>query len=113
MIKKSFIKASILLAILLNSAYAATTKKLTGVGFVAENLMDPVGMAADFIYTGCFILGASFIFAAVVKYVEHRRNPLMVPISTVVFLLLAGILLFLIPFAYLIMHHASPYSLLS
>jgi hypothetical protein len=69
-----------------------------GIGRVASNLMDPVDFASDFIYTGCIIIGGSFLMASVIKYVEHRRSPLMVPISTVIFFLIAGLLLLLMPF---------------
>ena|SRR3990167_3278240 len=71
---------------------------LAGLGGVAQNLMDPVEFFSDFVYTGCIVIGSSFLFASLIKYFEHRRSPLMVPISTVVFLLIAGILLLLLPF---------------
>lgn|SRR3990167_9577487 len=80
----------------------AADKHLPGLGGVAQNMMDPVGLFSDFVYTGCFVIGGSFLFASIVKYMEHRRSPLMVPISTVVFLLIAGLALLLLPFlAYL------------
>jgi hypothetical protein len=83
----------------------------TGIGAVANNLMEPVGFLSDFIYTGCFVIGGSFIFASIVKYIEHRRTPLLVTLSTVVFLFLAGLFLIALPFAYLIIHNGSPYTL--
>lgn len=87
--------------ILFTPLFAAGTH-MTGVGGVAQNMMDPVGLFSDFIYTGCFVIGGSFLFASIIKYREHRRSPLMVPISTVIFLLVAGLLLLLLPFlAYL------------
>lgn len=84
----------------------------TGIGAVANNLMTPVGLFSDFIYTGCIVLGASFIFAGIIKYIDHRRSPLFVPISTVVFLFFAGILLLILPFAYKFIQHGTPYTLL-
>jgi hypothetical protein len=69
----------------------------TGIGSVAENMLDPLGLISDFVYMACFTLGASFLFAAIVKYFDHRRSPLMVPISTVIFFFVAGILLLLLP----------------
>jgi len=86
----------------------ATTSDL---GHVAQNLMEPVGILSDFVQTACFIIGISFLFASIIKYKEHRRNPLMVPIGTVVFLLIAGILLILLPFLSLITDSGLRYSL--
>lgn len=77
---------------------AFAQKAPTGIGEVATNLMGPVDFVSDFIYTGCIIIGGSFLMASVIKYIEHRRSPLLVPISTVVFFLIAGILLLLMPF---------------
>jgi hypothetical protein len=90
-------------------ALAALT---TGIGGMANSMMEPVGFMSDFIYTGCFVIGGSFLFASLIKYIEHRRNPLAVTISTVVFLLIAGIFLIALPFAYLVIHNGTPYTLL-
>lgn len=83
-----------------------------GIGGVAANLMEPVSLFGDFIDSACIIIGVSFIFTAVLKYVEHRRSPLMVPISTVVFLLIAGIVLVVLPFAYKVTEGGIPYRLI-
>jgi hypothetical protein len=83
----------------------------TGIGAVANNLMGPVTYLSDFIYTACMILGFSFIFASVIKYLEHKRSPLAVPMSTFVFLLVAGLGLISLPFAYRLLHYGSPYTL--
>jgi len=69
-----------------------------GLGDVAQNMMEPVGLFNDFISTACFVIGGSFLFATIIKYREHRRSPLLVPISTVIFLLIAGIILIALPF---------------
>lgn len=84
----------------------------TGLGAVAQNVMVPVSVAYDFVSTGCFVIGASFLFAFIIKYIEHRRSPLMVPISTVIFLLIAGILLILLPLAYKVTDSGIPFSLI-
>jgi hypothetical protein len=70
-----------------------------GLGFVAKNLMGSVSFVSDFVVTACLVIGSAFLFASIIKYVEHRRNPLMVPISTVIFLFVAGLLLVLLPLA--------------
>lgn len=84
----------------------------SGIGQVALNMMEPVSLFSDFVLTGCFLIGGSFLFAAIIKYFEHRRSPLMVPISTVIFLLIAGILLILLPFLPMLSGTGMHYSLL-
>ncbi len=98
-------------ALFTTNVYAYTPYQPQGVGKVADNLMQPVAFASQFIYTACLVIGASFLFACIVKYVEHRRNPLVAPMSTVVFLFIAGLFLMALPFAYLLMNNQSPYAL--
>ena len=83
----------------------------TGFGGVAGNMLEPVTVLSDFVDTACIVIGVGFIFASVVKYIEHRRSPLMVSISTVIFLLIAGILLLLLPFMSMLTGIGIPYSL--
>lgn len=82
-----------------------------GLGKVATNLMEPVSFFSDFIQTGCLLIGGCFIFASIIKYFEHRRSPLMVPMSTVVFLIIAGIILVLLPFVSYYTEMGLPYSI--
>lgn len=72
--------------------------QLVGLGGVAQNMMAPVSMLAGLVHGACFVIGGCFLFTAIVKYFEHRRSPMLVPMSTVVFLFIAGILLILLPF---------------
>ena len=90
------LKLTLLLILFLPATIFAADQPY-GLGAVADNLMEPVGLMADFVHSACFLLGFSFLFASVVKYFEHRRSPLMVPISTVIFLLISGIVLILLP----------------
>ena len=68
-----------------------------GIGDVAENMLESVNLCAEFIHSACIIIGASFVFTSLIKYVEHKRSPLMVTLSTVIFLFLAGVVLLLLP----------------
>ncbi|HVE44382.1 MAG TPA: hypothetical protein VNC84_04525 [Gammaproteobacteria bacterium] len=92
-------------------AFAAAPTQDSGLGEVASNLMEPVGVFSNFLGTACLFFGGCFLFAALIKYIEHRRSPLMVTFSTVVFLLIAGIIFILLPFAYLITGEGVPYFL--
>lgn len=82
-----------------------------GFGGVANSMMTPVSILADFVHTACLLIGMGFLFASIVKYFEHRRSPLMVPISTVVFLLIAGALLICLPLLSYFTEGGIPYSL--
>lgn len=79
--------------VLINNAFADT-----GLGEVANNLMEPVDVLSSFVNTACFAIGGAFLFTSIIKYFEHRRSPLLVPISTVVFLVIAGLILIALPF---------------
>lgn len=89
-----------------NAALAATG----GIGGVAQNLLGPVGLLSDFVYTACFGIGGAFLFATIIKYMEHRRSPTMVPISNVIFLLVAGLVLLILPFLSYLLTGSAPYS---
>jgi hypothetical protein len=71
--------------------------KSVGVGGMATDMMEPVGVMADFLHSACILIGGAFLFASIIKYIEHRRSPTMVPMSTVVFLVIAGAFLLAIP----------------
>jgi hypothetical protein len=92
---------SVFLCLIPLIAFAANQPGAPGMGGVAQYMMEPVGLLNDFVNAACFLFGGSFLFAAVIKYFEHRRSPLMVPISTVVYLVIAGMLLIILPFAYM------------
>jgi len=82
-----------------------------GVGRVAENMLQPVGFFSDFVHSACILIGGSFVFASIIKYIEHRRSPTMVPISTVVFLLIAGLALIALPLLSTVTGSGVPYSM--
>lgn len=83
-----------------------------GLGGVASNMLEPVTFASDFVGTACLVIGIGFILASIIKYIEHRRSPLMVPISTVIFLLIAGVILVLLPFLPMVTGSGVPYHFL-
>ena len=82
-------------SVLIQLSYAAQQDQ--SLGALAGSAMGPISLFSSFINTSCYLLGGSFIFASLVKYLEHKSSPLMVPISTVVFLIVAGIVLILLP----------------
>lgn len=88
------------------TAHAAARN--TGLGAMATNIMEPVSLLSDFVTAACLIIGGSFIFASIIKYKEHRRSPLMVPISTVIFLIVAGLALIGLPFMWMLGKFVNP-----
>lgn len=80
-------------------------------GGMADNLLNPVGVMSSFISSGALLIGGAFLFASIIKYVEHKRSPLLVPMSTVVFLFIAGLILVLLPLAYMLTENGLPFSL--
>jgi len=83
----------------------------TGIGSVATNIMSPVNVFSDFVNSACLVIGGAFIFASIIKYFEHRRSPMMVPMSTVVFLFIAGLALLALPLLAFVTEGGVPYSL--
>jgi hypothetical protein len=67
-------------------------------GQLASNIMVPLGLLLNLLYMACFIVGASLIFASVIKYLEHRQNPLVASISLVITLFVSGTMLIFLPF---------------
>lgn len=101
----------LLFTIIILALPALSVADAVGLGEVAQNMMEPIGLISDFVYSACWVIGGSFLFASIIKYFEHKRSPLMVPISTVIFLLIAGLLLIALPFLSLISDGAIRYSL--
>lgn len=83
-----------------------------GLGSVANNLMTPVTVLSDFVHSASLIIGGMFIFASIIKYREHRRAPTMVPLSTVIFLLIAGSILVCLPLISMYSSGGIPYKII-
>jgi choline-glycine betaine transporter len=84
-----------------HNVFAATSRH-TGLGAVANNLLEPITIFSSFVSTAATVIGLSFLFAAGVKYMQHRVNPLAIPLSTVVVLVVMGAILVLLPYVYLL-----------
>lgn len=91
-------KLLILLIIFPSCAFA----ELQGLGDFAKSLMQPVSILNNFISTGAIIVGVACLFAAFFRYNLYRINPLASPISTVILLLVLGLIMIGLPFLYLL-----------
>ncbi|MDX1901104.1 MAG: hypothetical protein SFW66_03745 [Gammaproteobacteria bacterium] len=77
-----------------------TEHLLHGIGDVANNLMVPVVLASGFLASASFIVGMSFLFSSVIRFVQYRTNPLANPLSKVFFMFFSGIFLLFLPLIY-------------
>ena len=73
-----------------------------GIGDYATELLEPVNVLSDFIGSGAIIIGIACLFGAFIRYGQYRINPLAAPLSSVITLLILGLLLIGLPFLYLI-----------
>src|SRR5579872_564418 len=85
--------------------------EVSGIGDFATSLMEPVSILSGFINSGAIIIGFFFIFGSIVRYIQYRQNPLAVPLSNVVLLLILGIVLLLLPLSYKLVYDAPPYKI--
>ena len=89
--------------------FAAFTQRPSGFGAVANNLMEPVTIVSSLIDTGSIVIGISCLFAAFLRYMQYRVNPLATPISTVVYLLIFGVILTALPLLYMFTESGIPF----
>jgi hypothetical protein len=87
-----------------------TSQPPSGFGAIANNLMEPVTILSNFIGIASITFGLSFLFGALVKYMQHRVNPMAVPISTVILLLLMAVILICLPLSYKVASSGIPLS---
>ena len=72
-------------------AYAQYHKHVGGIGSMADSILEPVGVFSSFVHAAIIVVGASLLFGSLIKYFEHKRSPLMVPLSTVIFMFILGV----------------------
>ena len=90
--------ACLLFSILSQSASAVDTAG--GFGGVADNLMVPVEVLSSIMSGASIVIGLTCLFGALIRYMQYRVNPLANPISTVITLLVLGIVLLCLPLIY-------------
>lgn len=89
-----------LTTILLATISIASAPKVSGAGIVAHNLMEPVTILSNFIGSMSIVVGLTAVFASFLRYMQYRVNPLASPLSTVLLLLILGIVLLVLPLIY-------------
>ena len=87
-----------LLACLSPAAYADKAPIAPSLGEMANNVMEPVSVFTNVMYTLCYIIGATLCVGGLIQYKEHRVNPVHVPINRPIVMLVLGLSLIAIPF---------------
>jgi hypothetical protein len=67
-------------------------------GDVASNIYEPVSIIIQLVRAVSFISGSGLLLGGMVKYIDYRRNPIAVRLSTVAFMFIFGVSLILIGF---------------
>lgn len=70
----------------------------TNLNDYAQTGLSITTVATTFVAMACKIAGICLMLSSVIQYWQHRRNPLQVRLSTPVFLLVMGIILFSVPY---------------
>ena len=76
----------------------AVAQEITGIGDFAGQLMEPAHVLSGFIGVASLLIGIGCLFAAFLRYTQHRINPIMSPWSTIILLIVIGIVLLFLPF---------------
>lgn len=66
-------------------------------GDLANAFLNPVGFFGNLIAMIGLVGGIAFLFAALIRYMRYRVNPLASPVSTVWWYILLGLLLLCLP----------------
>lgn len=81
----------------------------SSIGQLADNIVEPISVLTNFIYSACVILGTCALFGAFLRYMQYRVNPLASPISSVLILLIIGVVLICLPLVSHLTDNAIPY----
>lgn len=72
------------------------------IGEVALNATEPLQNVAGFVAVGSLLVAIFCFFAAIIRYFSYRSNPLAVPFGKVMWLVIMGLLLLILPFSYML-----------
>ncbi len=92
-------------------ANAESAPQVAGFGQVATNILEPVTIASSFMSGISIVIGMTSLFSAFLRYMQHRVNPLAQPISTVILLVVLGVILIALPLIYKLTESGIPFSM--
>ncbi len=83
--------------------FAARRKTQAGLGDLASNMLVPAMGIRDLIHVVCLLTATGLLIGSFILFIQHRRNPIEVPMSkpfTMIFVAIALILLTFIPIGF-------------
>ncbi len=78
--------------------YQLACAESAGFGSIAQGINEPLTVLIQFVRIVCIVTGVGLIVGGFVKYKQHRDNPVEVPLSSCIFLVLGGIALIVLTF---------------
>lgn len=87
---------------ILSMSQLLAEEQTPSIGEFAASLMEPVSILGKFISTGSILMGVMCIFAAFLRYLQYRVNPLAQPLGGVVVLFILGLAFLGLPFVHLL-----------
>ena len=67
-------------------------------GTVATNLTGATDVFSGVFSAMFYVIGIAMVVASIMRYRDHRQNPVQMPIGRVIFLLIAGLIVGFFPF---------------
>ena len=75
---------------------AARRKTQSGIGDLASNMLVPAMGIRDLIQVVCLLTAAGLLIGSFILFIQHRRNPIEVPISKPFAMIAVAVALFLL-----------------
>jgi type III secretory pathway component EscU len=87
-----------ILSIVLSVVYCGNALATTTLGGIASNISEPVSLITQLLRAISIICGVGLMMGGIIKYLEYRRNPIAIRLSTVFFMFFFGIALIIVGF---------------
>jgi hypothetical protein len=87
-----------ILSIVLTVVYCGNALAAPTLGSIASNIYEPVSLVIQLLRTISIICGVGLVLGGCIKYLEYRRNPIAIRLSTVFFMFFFGIALIIVGF---------------
>jgi hypothetical protein len=89
---------SLLTLVLINPGIALAGRDAISWGGIAGNIHGGASILVRFMWAACIIVGLALFFSAAAQFQIHRRNPKLVPLTTVAMYLILALITIAIPF---------------
>ncbi len=78
------------------SSFNGSAAENPAIGDVAQSFYEPVTLIIQLVRGVSFICGSGLILGGVLKFIDHRRNPVASRLSAVIFMFIFGFALILV-----------------